>query len=588
MNATFSEPTSERGAPCPDSRTWDSTSSGARRAFPLTAILFLLLTATISLLWSHHKLLSQDEFFALQTDSARTVSQLIHIQRTTPISLDPLVPHLLAHFAMRVFGAGAFALRLPAFLGYLTMQVCLFFIVRRFYLDPTTGDRAGIFALAFPALTATLFYSAEGRPYGLLLGLYALTLLAWQSAIHRPATNLENLSFRSAKNCHPERSEGPACRTAPNPGATQPAQNLPKGPAFGTWVWLPLLSFSIALTLNSHYFGVLLLIPLCAAEISRTIDRRRIDIPVVSAIVAGMAAIVFALPFEKSAAEFRLHYYNGGTVDLRAITQSYRALFVDYTHASLHTQHIAAIAIVISTLILISAFLYRNRDRTLQLPFPESVFIFVLAALPFFGFLLARFVTHSIEVRYVLGAIIGVTVLLAVVLAPALRRDATYRIALALLFAAIPVSGLLRIHAEIRTTKEIRTSLVLSPELKAAILASPTQLLYIQDMGHFEVASYYEPDPFIRSHIALLYSRDNEILYDGHDTVSLTAMHMRAFTGFPIVAYDDLKRQPGPHILVLFHSGWDWTDQALAVSHPQITPLAPVFGGNAVSVRFAP
>ncbi len=557
----------ESGAPRLDSETWISTAVRTPRVFPLTAVLFLLLTATISLLWSHHKLLSQDEFFALQTDSARTVSQLIYIQRTTPISLDPLVYHLLAHFAARVFGMGAFALRLPAFLGYLTMQVCLFFIVRRFYLDPITGDRAGIFALAFPALTVTLFYSAEGRPYGLLLGLYALTLLLWQSAIHRSSTHLKNLSSRSAA----------------EESAFAPAR-IPRL----TWPVLPLLSVAIALTLNSHYFGVLLLIPLCAAEFFRTIARRRIDLPIAAAIVAGMAAIVFALPFQKPAAEFRLHYYNGGTVGLRAITQSYRALFVDYTHTSLHTQHIAAIGFVISTLILISALLYRSRNQTLQLPFPESIFIFVLAALPFFGFLLARVVTHSIEVRYVLGAIIGITILLAVVLAPTLRRDSTYRIALALLFAAISASGLLRIHAEVRTTDEIRTSLILSPELKAAILASPTQLLYIQDMGHFEVAGYYEVDPFIRSHMALLYSRDNEILYDGHDTVSLTAMHMRAFTGFPIVAYDDLNRLPGTHILVLFHSGWDWTDQALAESHAQITPLGPALGGDAVSVRFTP
>lgn len=180
------------GAPGPDSRTGVSTSV---RGLPLSAILFFLLTATISLLWSHHKLMSQDEFFVLQTDSIATVSQLIHIQRTTPISLDPLVYHLLAHASMRLFGADAFALRLPSFLGYLLMQVCLFFIVRR-----VAGERAGVFALAFPALTAALFYSVEGRPYGLLLGLYALTLLSWQAATRRTITE---------------------------PGAP--------GPAFGTW-----------------------------------------------------------------------------------------------------------------------------------------------------------------------------------------------------------------------------------------------------------------------------------------------------------------------------------------------------------------
>jgi hypothetical protein len=519
------------------------------RSFPLAAILFLLLTATLSLLWSHHKLMSQDEFFVLQTDSVASVSQLIHIQRTTPISLDPLVYHLLAHAATRVFGAGAFALRLPSLLGYLLMQLCLFFLVRRFFKDGIAGERAGLIALAFPALTATLFYSAEGRPYGLLLGLYALTFLTWQTAIRR----------------------------SENPGTPRPAS--------GTWA-LPLLSLSIALTINAHYFGILLLIPLCAAELFRTLQRRRLDIPVLTAILIGMATILFALPFQKAAGEFRQHYYNGGTVSLHAVTQSYRALFIDYTHLSLRTQHFIALAFVIAAFALIIGCVYRLKSGTPQIPRAEIVFILILAALPFFGFLLARFVTHSIEVRYVLGAIIGITILLAIVLAPILRRDASFRITLAFLFTAIIASGLIRIHTEERTTHEILSSLIVSPELKAAVLASPTQLLYIQDMGHFEVASYYEPDAFLRSHLALLYSRDNEIRWNQHDTVSLTAMHMRAFTGFPIVPYEQLREQPGPHTLVLFHSGWDWTDQALAEDRAQVTSLGRALDGDAVSIRF--
>jgi len=41
------------------------------------------------------------------------------------------------------------------------MQVCLFFFVRRL-----AGERAGVVAVAFPALTATLFYSAEDGRMG--------------------------------------------------------------------------------------------------------------------------------------------------------------------------------------------------------------------------------------------------------------------------------------------------------------------------------------------------------------------------------------------------------------------------------------
>ena len=128
--------------------------------------------------------------------------------------------------------------------------------------------------------------------------------------------------------------------------------------------------------------------------------------------------------------------------------------------------------------------------------------------------------------------------------------------------------------------------LVLPPALKAQLLSMPDSHLYIQDMGRFEVASYYEPDPEVRSRIALLYSHDDELRYDRHDTASLTAEHMQHFTAFHIVPYAELKATPGDHFLVLYHSGWDWTDEALAADHAQVTARGPAFDGDAVAARF--
>ena len=78
------------------------------------AVVFVLLTAALGLAWSHHKLMSQDEMYAFQTYSVRSVGEMVQVQRTAPISLDPLLYPLLSHGAMEAFGAGAFALRLPA------------------------------------------------------------------------------------------------------------------------------------------------------------------------------------------------------------------------------------------------------------------------------------------------------------------------------------------------------------------------------------------------------------------------------------------------------------------------------------------
>jgi 4-amino-4-deoxy-L-arabinose transferase-like glycosyltransferase len=507
-------------------------------SLPWTAIAVLILTAVVSLLWSHHKLLSQDEIFVLQTDSAPTYAQLLHIQLHYPVSLDPLAYHTLAFLAIKAFGAGAFALRLPSLLGYLLMQLCLFFFVRRI-----ANAHAALFAMAFPAITATLFYSAEGRPYGLLLGFYGLAMLSWQTATRRQSQRTGSLIV---------------------------------------------LALAVALTLNTHYFGVLLLLPLCAAELFRTIERRRLDLPVAVAILIGMACIAFALPFERSAAEFRKNYYNAGKVSYHAITQAYRSLFMNYTQASLSIQHFAAIGLVVFAALLILGSVRQLRGKDLQLPNAELVFVIVLAALPFFGFLLAFFVTHSIEVRYVLGAILALSVLLSFAALPLLRSKNTAALTLAALAIAIVITGAIRIHAEQAKTNAFLASLTLTPQIKAAILSSPSGLLYLQELGTFEVASYYEPDPDVRSRMALVYSSNQELRWSQRDTESLTAFHMRSFTGFPIVPYEQLSTESGNHVFVLLHSGWNWTDQALAAEHAEITPLGPVMGGDAAVIQFKP
>jgi len=499
------------------------------------ALLILLLTAIIAFAWSHVKLLSQDEFFVLQTDSVSSLRELIHIQRHYPISLDPLVFHALAHACTKLFGPSALALRLPSILGFLLMQVCLFFATR-----VIAGSRAALVAMAFPALTATLFYAPEARPYGLLLGFYALAFLAWQTATRRNEARIG---------------------------------------------WLIVLALTVALTLNTHYFGILLLVPLCLAELARTMLRRRLDIPVIGAIVLGMAGIVFALPFQKAAGEFRKHYYNAGEISLRAISQAYRSLFVSYTTQPLAMQRVEAMLLVAFTLVLIALGVVRLRRRTLTIPRAELVFLLVLAALPLVGVALAKFVTHSIEVRYVLSSIIAISVFVAIAIEPWLRRLPPYSTT-AILLVGLVIGGVLRVRDEQAKSRQQLALLVLPASLKAQLLSLPDGHLYIQAMGRFEFASYYEPDPEVRSRIALLYSREDELQYDRHDTASLTAEHMRHFTDFHIVPYAQLKSEPGDHFLVLYHSGWDWTDQALAADRAHLTPLGPALDGDAVAVSY--
>jgi hypothetical protein len=516
--------------------------SGA--AFPFALIAILALTAAVILGWGHFKLLDQDEMFVLQTDSVPSLRALVDVQLHYPISLDPLLYHLLGHAGTRIFGATAFAVRLPSLLGYLLMQVCLFFLVRRI-----AGERAGIVAAAIPALTATLYYGVEARPYGLLLGLAALLFLAWQ---------------RSTEVSHPHADPEP--RTG----------------------WLLLLGVALALALNTHYFAILLLIPLCAAELFRIIDNRRIDWPVALAVTLGTAGFAFALPFQKGANEFRKHYYNAGRVSLHAVTQAYRALIIAYTDYPMWLQHVLMAVLVLATVaLLITVASSILNDRELNLPSSEAIFVLLLAALPFFGFLLARFVTHSIEVRYVLCAVIGLATLIAIAAMPLLRTHRTYRAVLTLLLMGICVSGLQRVREEKLKSERHLAFITLPDSLRARLLADPAARLYIQNMGDFDEFGAYVSDPLLRGRLALVYSRDQELRWLRHDTVSLTAEHMTHFTAFPVVTWEQLKNAPGPHLLLLYHGGgWNWTDQALAEDHATLAPVATTLQGEVVAAEF--
>jgi hypothetical protein len=505
-------------------------------------VVFVCVTAAVSLGWSHPKLMSQDEMYEFQTDSVRSLAELVQVQKTWPISLDPLLYHALSHGAMQVFGVGAFAQRLPALGGFLLMQVCLFFFVRNL-----AGERAGVVAAAFPAVTATLFYAVEGRPYGLMLGLYALALLCWQI------------------------------------GSRPTPQNRDMGhPASGrTWALVGLAA-AIAGTINAHYFGILLLVPVCAAEAWRTLARRKIDWAMGAAIAVGMAGFLTTRPFLKAAAEFRKNYYNGGSVGLHDITRAYRSIFVDYTQMAMSAQHLWMVALVAFAAALVwGCWRVRRGIET-----AEWVLVLSLAALPFCGYLLARFVTHSIEVRYVLGAVVAISAMLAIALSPWLKRDAVFNTALVVLGLGIVTGGVVRIHAEQEKAAARLASLVMPAEVNAALLASADGRLYVQDMGAFEEDRYYEPDADVRARMTLVYSADEELHWNKHDTMALTAMHMEHFADVPVVSYEELRAAPGEHVFVLFHTGWDWTDQAFAADGASVPPVGKAMGGDVAAVRF--
>jgi hypothetical protein len=490
---------------------------------------FLAITAAILLVWSNIKLMWHDEFLVLWTNQVPGLANLLRIQTHYPISLDPFLYHALAHLGIHAFGANAFAIRLPSLLGFLLMQVCLLIYVRR-----TAGERAGMIALVFPALTPALRYAIDGRPYGLLLGLTGMVMVSWQTAARRDSK-----------------------RT----GA------------------LVALGLAIALALNTHYFSLLLLIPLLAAEASRTLQRRKVDLPVLASIAAGSLGILFVLPFMKAASEFRAHVWDPFVGPVRILGAYLMMLPFSHNPALLLIETFAGL--------ILCCFLLQNLRTSMARH--EEIFLLVLTALPIFGWTVGRFIVHTFDPRYSIPALAGFSGVVAIALhrliSARLRRPHAVFAAFLLLELVI---GTVHVMQERTTTKNVLARLTVSPETKAAIQARPNQPIYVQNLELFGRASYYTPDTAVRSRFALVYSRDRELRILGADTIGLSAIHMTHYCDFKIVPFEALSGQPGDDLFVFEEESASdaWIRRALAADNATVTPQGEAFGGTLAVVHF--
>jgi hypothetical protein len=167
--------------------TFKEQVSGPNNSYrlPLSAIFLLLLTAIILFTRSHYLLMGADELgFGLSwIDANYSLAHFIHIELTTPVSFDPLFYNAIVYFAIHHFGGAALAMRLPSICGWLAMDLCLFYFVRRI-----AGERSALIALALPALLGVFVYGFQARPYGPLLGISACALICWQTATRRTSS----------------------------------------------------------------------------------------------------------------------------------------------------------------------------------------------------------------------------------------------------------------------------------------------------------------------------------------------------------------------------------------------------------------
>jgi len=234
---------------------------------------------------------------------------------------------------------------------------------------------------------------------------------------------------------------------------------------------------------------------------------------------------------------------------------------------------------------------------------PEDIVLLALAALPFFGFLLALVASPVLEPRFVIALVIGIAALAAMGLFSLLPNDRSEKLALGALFVAIVFAGAGHIWLEHNAARSMLASMNLQPAVRAALIAKPNEPLDVQDLECFAFLSLYDSDPVVHSRLRLLYSRNQEIKWNQESVTALSALHLHDFAGVRIVSYEHLAAESGEHLIVDFaepsiRTGkpryWNWIGLALHHDHAEVHLLGKAFQDNAnvsgdlLSVNFHP
>ena len=358
------------GDGCQAAQAWYEGHASA--VFAMVWLLFVVW----ALLASSGKPIWYDEWDTMLSASSPTVHDVI-AALVKPIDATPPLHPILVHFSLAVFGSSPLAARLPSIIGFSLLMVCIYsFVSRR--LTPAFGVLAVLLLLS----TTATEYAWEARAYGVLLGWLGLAMVAYQRRVQGG------------------------------------------GAAAVAVLWA--IMFLIPTT---HYYGVLVVAAFFAAELARTIDRRRIDWPVILGIVvAPLAAVILILGVIRAQSAPLKHFHSQGS--LTAFFHGYELYKVPSWEFCLA---LAAMAV--------AGWLARGRgegeaESQPKFTVAELTLAFALLSLPFVGSFAAK-ITKAYVSRYFIPTVAGFAVVGAFGAASVRRRSAP----VALLLSAVTLLG---------------------------------------------------------------------------------------------------------------------------------------------------
>lgn len=442
---------------------------------------YLVLCAALCLVtfagYSHAKAVWMDEVLQLIIARLDGFRAIYNLMLDTGIQVDPPPLHYLQHLLIGAFGEGMFLMRLPAILGFCLMCVVLTCLAWR-YVPPAFA--AAVFF--FPYATVLRSRSMDARPYGLMFGFSALALLCW------------------------DRMEDAGPRR---------------------WAWRAGFVLSLAATFSTHFYSILMLLPLAAGEVARWCLRRRITWTAVIGVALALVPYAIWLPILLAASRRFLRGY------------FYRAAFAnlyEFYSFAVASFPIAGILLAVLLVLLVRRGVHPAGGGA----GPVSPAVGELTAVcagfllvPVAGYAAGVLVTGSFVPYYHMIAAFGVVLGVPLVLAAAFGRDKTVGLALlaaigghGLFVTARGLSGFARTDRPYPSLAEVRR-LIPDPHPDVVVPSPPNFL-------PFQEATRGDPD----NNLLYLYDPAKALAAVGSDTADLVYEQMRGRTSARIEPFD--------------------------------------------------
>lgn len=288
--------------------------------------------------------------------SSLSLTELWRALRAVTDTNPPLF-YLLVKILKTTIDSTELAIRIPALVGAFLFFLSIYCIVLK-----RSCATIALIAVLVPLTTIAPKYFIEGRPYGIVLGLAALSLLCWQHA----AENHKRIIF------------------------------------------LPGLALTLLAAISMQYYAGLIFIPIFIGELYRSARSKKIDYSILCCLFLGCLPLLFFYPLIQNLGSLLPGYWSKVN-SIQSIVSSFAYI---YARALIPFT-------VLSILVFIHYIRSMNRIRqtdaitTPHWPTHEIVAAGTYLLLPVIGVIISAAGTGIFTARYALPGILGCSIFIA-------------------------------------------------------------------------------------------------------------------------------------------------------------------------------